>query len=64
MKNFLTPPPHKEQLPDDQIDVAYKRLRWQVFADIDKINALKKRFELPSTFADLHIELYISRIVY
>ena len=29
---------------------------------LDKITTLKKRFGLPSTFADLHIELEISRI--
>ena len=31
MKNFLAPPPHRGQLPEKQIDSAYKRLRWQVF---------------------------------
>ena len=34
MKNFLAPPPHREQLPKEQIDGTYKRLRWQVFAGI------------------------------
>ena len=34
MKNFLSPPPHREQLPKEQIDGTYKRLRWQVFAGI------------------------------
>ena len=33
-KNFLTPPPHKEPLPEEQIDGAYKRLRLQVFSGI------------------------------
>ena len=34
MKNFLAPPPQKEQLPEEQIDGAYKRLRLQVFMGI------------------------------
>jgi OPA family glycerol-3-phosphate transporter-like MFS transporter len=34
MKNFLTPPLHREQLPEGQIDGAYKRLRMQVFTGI------------------------------
>jgi OPA family glycerol-3-phosphate transporter-like MFS transporter len=34
MKKFLAPPPHKEQLPDGQIDGSYKRHRLQVFAGI------------------------------
>ena len=34
MKNFLAPPPHKEQLHEDRIDTSYKRLRWQVFLGI------------------------------
>jgi len=34
MKSFLAPPPHREPLPDEQIDANYKRLRWQVFAGI------------------------------
>ncbi|MCL2511874.1 MAG: MFS transporter, partial [Bacteroidales bacterium] len=31
---FLAPPPHKEQLPKDQIDKTYKRLRLQVFLGV------------------------------
>ena len=34
MRNILTPPPHKELLPKDKIDPAYKRLRFQVFMGI------------------------------
>jgi len=34
MKYFLAPPQHREQLPEEQIDATYKRLRWQVFAGI------------------------------
>ena len=34
MKNILSPPPHKEQLLDEQIDANYTRLRWQVFSGI------------------------------
>ncbi len=34
MRNILTPPPHKELLPKDKIDPAYKRLRLQVFLGI------------------------------
>jgi OPA family glycerol-3-phosphate transporter-like MFS transporter len=34
MKNFLAPPPHQEQLPEEQVDVAYRRLRLQVFTGI------------------------------
>ena len=34
MKKFFATPPHKEQLPDSEIDGAYKRLRLQVFAGI------------------------------
>jgi len=34
MKNFLASPPHQEQLPDEQIDATYRRLRMQVFVGI------------------------------
>ena len=34
MENFLAPPPHREQIPKEQIDARYKRLRWQVFMGI------------------------------
>ena len=34
MKNFLVPPPSREQLPGESIDTAYKQLRLQVFAGI------------------------------
>ena len=34
MKNFLAPPPHREQLPEEQIDETYRRLRLQVFIGI------------------------------
>ena len=34
MMNLLAPPPHREQLPEEQIDDAYKRLRLQVFMGI------------------------------
>ena len=34
MKYFLAPPPHKDQLPEEQIADSYKRRRWQVFAGI------------------------------
>jgi len=34
MKNFLAPPPHREQLPEEQIDATYRHLRLQVFAGI------------------------------
>jgi len=32
--SFLTPPPHKPELPKEQIDSTYKALRWQVFIGI------------------------------
>ena len=31
---FFRPAPHREPLPDDQIDSTYRRLRWQIFAGI------------------------------
>ncbi len=34
MINFLKPPPHKELLPKEKIDPAYKRLRMQVFIGV------------------------------
>lgn len=34
MIGFLKPPPHRERLPDDQVDTTYKRLRLQVFIGI------------------------------
>ena len=34
MFNFLKPAPYKPELPPDQIDPTYKRLRWQVFMGI------------------------------
>ena len=34
MFNFLKPAPYKPELPPDQIDPTYKRLRWQVFLGI------------------------------
>jgi len=34
MKNILTPPAHKELLPENQIDPTYKKLRLQVFLGI------------------------------
>jgi len=34
MKNLLVPPPHREQLPEEQIDETYRHLRLQVFAGI------------------------------
>ena len=34
MKNFLVPPPHAEQLPEEHINATYKRLRLQVFVGI------------------------------
>ena len=34
MKNFLAPPSHREQLPEEQIDETYKRLRMQVFTGV------------------------------
>ena len=34
MRNILSPPPHKELLPNKKIDPTYKRLRFQVFMGI------------------------------
>ena len=34
MFNFLKPAPYQPELPADQIDPTYKRLRWQVFMGI------------------------------
>ena len=34
MKSFLSPPTHKEPLPEEKITPAYTRLRWQVFLGI------------------------------
>lgn len=34
MKNMLTPPPHKELLPEKDIKPTYDKLRWQVFIGI------------------------------
>jgi len=34
MIGFLKPAPHKELMPEDNVDSAYKRLRWQVFVGI------------------------------
>ena len=34
MIGLLKPPPHKELLPGEKIDPAYKRLRWQVFLGV------------------------------
>lgn len=34
MGNFLSPPPHKEQLPKEKITSTYNRHRWQVFFGI------------------------------
>ncbi|MDR1864907.1 MAG: MFS transporter [Bacteroidales bacterium] len=34
MKNLLAPPPHREQLPEKDIDRTYTRLRWQVFIGV------------------------------
>lgn len=31
MWNFLAPPAHKQELPAEKIDSAYKSYRWQVF---------------------------------
>ena len=34
MWNFLAPPAHKQELPAEKIDSAYKSYRWQVFLGI------------------------------
>ncbi len=34
MRNFLTPPAFKEELPAEKVDSTYKSLRWQVFLGI------------------------------
>ena len=34
MIGILKPPPHRDRLPDDQVDATYKRLRLQVFIGI------------------------------
>lgn len=34
MASFLTPPPHKAELPKEQIDSTYRALRWKVFIGI------------------------------
>lgn len=34
MNSFLTPPPYKAELPEEQIDSRYKTLRWRVFIGI------------------------------
>ncbi|MDR0712906.1 MAG: phosphoglycerate transporter protein PgtP [Bacteroidales bacterium] len=34
MNSFLSPPPHRELLPEEKVDNAYRRLRWQVFAGV------------------------------
>lgn len=34
MIGLLKPPPHRELLPGEKIDPAYKRLRWQVFLGV------------------------------
>jgi OPA family glycerol-3-phosphate transporter-like MFS transporter len=34
MIGFLKPPRHRSQLPDEQIDASYTRLRWQVYSGI------------------------------
>ena len=34
MIGFLKPPRHREQLPAEQVDAAYARLRWQVYIGI------------------------------
>ena len=34
MRNIIIPPPHREQLPKEQVDGTYKRLRFQVFIGI------------------------------
>ncbi|MDR0348053.1 MAG: MFS transporter [Tannerella sp.] len=34
MKNVLSPPPHRERLPEDKIKPVYTRYRWQVFLGV------------------------------
>jgi OPA family glycerol-3-phosphate transporter-like MFS transporter len=34
MIGFLKPPPHRSQLPDEQVDATYTRLRYQVYIGI------------------------------
>ncbi|MDR1666770.1 MAG: phosphoglycerate transporter protein PgtP [Bacteroidales bacterium] len=34
MKSFLSPPSHRELLPDEKTDDTYRQLRWQVFVGI------------------------------
>ena len=34
MWSFLKPPAYKAELPQQEVDASYKRLRWQVFVGI------------------------------